>query len=133
MPPSVGQPAVPNPYGYYGQQYGSQQAGSPTTATQSSGGMPPPPHYANAHPPLPPTVAGPGSSLSSPSPSLTPSMGAWTEHLTPEGLRYYYNPQTGTSSWEMPPELQVRSELNWTELNVLVLPSELHVRSEEAL
>lgn len=35
-------------------------------------------------------------------------MGGWTEHLTPEGLRYYYNTQTGTSSWEMPPELQMK-------------------------
>ena len=30
---------------------------------------------------------------------------SWTEHMTPEGLRYYYNTSTGTSSWDRPPEL----------------------------
>jgi len=115
MPPSVGQPGVPNPYGFYGQPFGSQQGGSPTPASQSAGGIPPPPQYGLGPPPLPPTVgagAGAGASHhSSPMPPPPPppaSMGAWTEHLTPEGLRYYYNTQTGTSSWEMPPELQAK-------------------------
>jgi len=30
---------------------------------------------------------------------------AWSEHHTPDGLKYFYNTATGTSSWDVPPEL----------------------------
>ena len=38
-------------------------------------------------------------------PSQQAATHAWSEHLTPEGLRYYYNTATGTSSWDRPHEL----------------------------
>jgi len=46
-------------------------------------------------PPLPPA----------PTPAPAPANHSWTEHQTPDGLKYYYNTATGTSSWECPPEL----------------------------
>ena len=109
MPPMAGQPGVPGPYGYYGQQYGAQ-GGSPPSS-QAPGGVPPPPQYGGAPPPPPPHLGG-GNPHAPPLPPPAPpsSMGAWTEHHTPEGLRYYYNTQTGTSSWEMPPEMQVKQQ-----------------------
>ena len=113
MPPAVGQPGVPNPYGYYGQQYGQQGGGSPQgNASQPGGGGPPPPQYGGAPPPPPPGGGGLGGNGGQmggpplPPPAPQAIMGAWSEHLTPEGLRYYYNTQTGTSSWEVPHELQ---------------------------
>jgi hypothetical protein len=107
MPPGVGQPGVPHPYGYYGQQYGSQQTGSQTPASQAPSTIPPPPQYCAPPPPPPPRGVGAGVAAAMPPPPPLTPVGAWTEHLTPEGLRYYYNTQTGTSSWEMPPEMQV--------------------------
>ena len=103
MPP--GYPGVPNPYGgYYGGQYQGQQAGSPAAAQN-----PPPPHYGGGAPPPPPPSLGGGMQQSQPPPQPPPAAPmngtAWTEHVTPEGLRYYYNTQTGTSSWEQPPEM----------------------------
>ena len=102
MPP--GYPGVPSPYGgYYGGQYQGQQAGSPATAQNQ------PPHYGGGAPPPPPPSLGGGVQQSQPPPQPPPAapMGgtAWSEHVTPEGLRYYYNTQTGTSSWEQPPEM----------------------------
>jgi hypothetical protein len=107
MPPMGGQPGVPNPYGYYGGgQYGGNPNGQPSQQqsqlppSQQQYGMPPPPPQqmnqgggGTPQPPLPP-----------PAPAAAASH-AWTEHSTPEGLRYYYNASTGTSSWERPPEL----------------------------
>ena len=105
MPPMGGQPGVPNPYAYYGGPFGSQPGGGPGGQTtvgagnaQAYGTMPPPPPGAvgagvAGQPPLPP-----------PAPTA-PQAHVWTEHLTPEGLRYYYNNATGTSSWDRPPEM----------------------------
>ena len=103
MPPSVGQPG--NPYGYYGGQYGGGQGGSPAAASQPGGA---PPQYP---PPGPPPIPGGGSGSPPGGPGPLGGGGgspghAWSEHITPEGLRYYYNTQTGTSSWEMPAEMQ---------------------------
>jgi len=111
MPPGVGQPGVPHPYGYYGQQYGSQQTGSQTPASPAPRTIPPPPQYCSPPPPPPPSGVGAGVAAAMPPPPPLTPVGAWTEHLTPEGLRYYYNTQTGTSSWEMPPEMQVKQQL----------------------
>jgi len=109
MPPGVGQPGVPQPYGYYG-QYGTQQAGPPTGASQAPSTISPPPQYGAPPPPPPPTVVAASTTSTVPTPPSLTLMGVWTEHLTPEGLRYYYNTHTGTSSWEMPPEMQVKQQ-----------------------
>jgi hypothetical protein len=105
MPPMANQPGVP-PYAYYGGQFGGQ-AGAPQGAAGQAqahyGQMPPPPPPQQVYggkgggqPPLPP-----------PAPNTTsqPAGQPWTEHVTPDGLRYYYNTSTGTSSWERPAEL----------------------------
>ena len=99
MPP--GYPGVPYG-GYYGNQYQGQQAGSPA-ASQNQ-----PPHYGGGAPPPPPPNLGQQQSQPPPlPPPAAPMAGnAWTEHVTPEGLRYYYNTHTGTSSWEAPPEMR---------------------------
>ena len=49
-------------------------------------------------------------------PSQQAATHAWSEHLTPEGLRYYYNTATGTSSWDRPHEL---SQPNTMQLKVV--------------
>eukprot|EP00962_Isochrysis_galbana_P058816 scaffold32120_cov62-Isochrysis_galbana.AAC.1 len=36
----------------------------------------------------------------------------WTEHLSPDGRRYYYHKARGISSWEKPNELKTRAELS---------------------
>ena len=64
---------------------------------------PPPPRT----PPLPPTPP-PATSLVAPLQQAATH--AWSEHLTPEGLRYYYNTATGTSSWERPHELSQQGQ-----------------------
>jgi hypothetical protein len=112
MPPAVGQPAIP--YGFYGQHYGAQQGGPPAPAPQSASCMPPSHQFTNAPPP-PLSNVGVSHHAASHPPPLPPMMppasfGVWTEHLTPEGLRYYYNTQTGTSSWEMPLEMQMKHQ-----------------------
>jgi len=48
-----------------------------------------------AQPPLPPP----------PQPASSPAT-SWTEHHTPEGLKYYYNNVSCQSSWECPAELR---------------------------
>ena len=50
---------------------------------------------ADASIPPPPTAAA----------SAPLNNSGWTEHHTPDGLKYFYNTATGTSSWECPPEL----------------------------
>jgi len=108
LPPNMGQPGPPSPYNYFGHQY-SQHGVTHTSASQSPGAVPPAGQYGGAPPPPPPS--GQVSNSSPLLPAAPPSgMGAWTEHLTPEGLRYYYNTQTGTSSWEMPAELQLKQQ-----------------------
>lgn len=102
MPPMGGQPGVPNPYGYYGGQYGG---------SQPAGGQPAAPQAQQQYPPPPPPSQMSGGGGAAPQPPLpppapaAPASHAWTEHATPDGLRYYYNASTGTSSWERPPEL----------------------------
>ena len=64
---------------------------------------PPPPRT----PPLPPTPP-PATSLVAPLQQAATH--AWSEHLTPEGLRYCYNTATGTSSWERPHELSQQGQ-----------------------
>jgi hypothetical protein len=111
MPPMGGQPGVPNAYAYYGaSQFGSQPGGGGGVpgqqqvgagAPQGYGGMPPPPvsmggGMGGGQPPLPP--------------SQQAATHAWSEHLTPEGLRYYYNTATGTSSWDRPQELSQQGQ-----------------------
>lgn len=44
----------------------------------------------------------------------------WTEHTTPEGKKYFYNPKTGVSTWDKPDDLKTHAELAqascpWTE------------------
>lgn len=36
----------------------------------------------------------------------------WTEHLSPDGRRYYHHKARGISSWEKPNELKTRAELS---------------------
>ena len=104
MPPMGGQPGVPNPYAYYGAgQFGSSPAGAP--AQQPPGGAPHGGGYGAMPPPPPPGSMSPGGAAQPPLPPPAPMPHAWTEHVTPEGLRYYYNNSTGTSSWDRPPEM----------------------------
>jgi len=111
MPPMGGQPGVPNPYGYYGGQYSGSPSG-PTGAPQPTQVPPAQQQYGNmgaVPPPPPPQMSGGGGGnpqppLPPPAPAA-PASHAWTEHATPDGLRYYYNASSGTSSWERPPEL----------------------------
>jgi len=86
------------PYPFYG-QFGQQQPQVQQQQQQQQFNPPPPPPPDNptGAPPLPPPPQP------APAPSQAP---AWTEHHTPEGLKYYYNNSTGTSSWECPPELR---------------------------
>lgn len=99
--PPGGMPPYGYGYGQYGQggsQHGSQGPGGPQANTSPTGyaGIPPPPPPpsqggGDGQPPLPPPTPAPAS--------------AWSEHLTSEGLKYYYNTATGTSAWEEPAEL----------------------------
>ena len=96
MPPGMTAPQNgTTPYGFYG--YGAQQpqVGQPPQQQFGATSPPPPPDNPTGAPPLPPQ----------PAPAQSPAQ-AWTEHQTPEGLKYYYNNTTGTSSWECPPELR---------------------------
>lgn len=47
---------------------------------------------------------GPGGPLQAPA-AAQPAANPWTEHRAPDGRTYFYNRQTGTSSWTRPPEL----------------------------
>lgn len=96
VPPGVGQPGVAG-YGYFGTQYGGGPP--PAQSHQPVANVAQPQHYGNVPPPPPP---GKGGTPFVP----TANLAAWTEHITADGLRYYYNTATGTSSWEPPPELQ---------------------------
>lgn len=116
MQPGIGQPGVPS-YGYYGAQYGGPQPGPPSTHVQQPvGGVAPPQHYGHVPPPPPPGSKGA-------TPAAPPAnLAAWTEHITPDGLRYYYNTATGTSSWEPPPELQAMQMLQHRPQAVAPMP-----------
>uniref|UniRef100_A0A7S4BEX8 Uncharacterized protein n=2 Tax=Chrysotila carterae TaxID=13221 RepID=A0A7S4BEX8_CHRCT len=114
MPPNMSQ-ANNAPYNYYS-QYQQQQTQKQLQAQQqqqgvngqsvlshalsySSGSSPPLPSNGidnGQPPPLPPPPPAPASVPAS----------AWTEHHTAEGVKYYYNNITGTSSWECPSELR---------------------------
>ncbi len=115
MPPMGGQPGVPNPYAYYGTgQFGSQPGGGPggVPAQQQAGAGTPPGYGAMPPPPPPGTMGGAAGGAQPPLPPPAPQQAthAWSEHLTPEGLRYYYNTATGTSSWDRPQELSQQGQ-----------------------
>jgi len=101
MPPGMSQPPGGGHYNYYSQY--QQQPQQPSSAPPAyNGAAPPPPPPANeqhggqpAQPPLPPP----------PQPASSPAT-SWTEHHTPEGLKYYYNNVSCQSSWECPAELR---------------------------
>lgn len=104
-----GQPGVPNPYAYGYGQYGQQPGGGGGGGGQGPG-SPPLPQYGQQQMPPPPPPLGHGGNGGGqpplPPPAPATQLGhAWTEHTTPEGLKYYYNTSTGTSSWDRPPEL----------------------------
>jgi len=105
MPPGVAQPSVPG-YGFYGPQYGAPQAGPPSSASQQQINSISQAHQ-YAHIPTPPPLGSKSAQPPLPPPPPPSSYAGWTEHITPEGLRYYYNTASGTSSWEPPPEIQV--------------------------
>ncbi|KAL1527249.1 hypothetical protein AB1Y20_015925 [Prymnesium parvum] len=100
MPPGMTPPSGAGPFAQF--PFGAQQGQNQFLAQQQqqlSGGTPPPPPpndnpapTGGVPPPLPPQPA--------------PASQTWSEHQTPEGLKYYYNSSTGTSSWDCPPELR---------------------------
>lgn len=50
-------------------------------------------------------------------PALATSKG-WTEHVTPEGRKFYFNPITRISQWEKPDELKTADELQTNQPSV---------------
>ena len=112
MPPMGGQPGVPNAYAYYGaSQFGGQPGGAGGGVPgQQQGGAGAPQGYGG----MPPQPISMGGGMGGGQPPLPPSQQAathaWSEHLTPEGLRYCYNTATGTSSWERPHELSQQGQ-----------------------
>ena len=74
-------------------------AAAASAARQHPGGQ----HYAGY--PGYPAAAGayPGYPGYPPAQQPAAPAGAWSEHYTPEGYKYWYNATTGASSWEQPP------------------------------
>mmetsp|Transcript_31275 Transcript_31275/g.104501 ORF Transcript_31275/g.104501 Transcript_31275/m.104501 type:complete len:442 (-) Transcript_31275:315-1640(-) len=117
LPWNMGGPGGPNAYGpswpmSNGYNYPPQQPSPPPPQQQP----PPPPQYQQAPPPRKhsPPVAGYGgvsppttADMPPPPPPAAAPVPAsnWSEHRTADGLKYFYNTATGTSSWERPPEL----------------------------
>ncbi|KAJ0399342.1 hypothetical protein P43SY_001531 [Pythium insidiosum] len=68
-------------------------------------GMGPPPAFRGMPPPrgafLPPHLMAPARPFPVPT-ATTPVLPAgWTEHFTPQGVRYYYNASTGSSTYDL--------------------------------
>ena len=116
--PGVAQPAGGTPNYYPPQQQHHLQEQPPPQQQQ----QPPPPAAAAAAAAaaaqqqqqqqgasMVPAVDMATATATPPLPSSSPASSNWSEHHTPEGLKYYYNNSTGTSSWECPPELRPAS------------------------
>lgn len=81
------------------QQPPQQPQPTGSAASQYNGAAPTPP-------PPPPAGADAGTQPPPPGQPSAVSSSAWSEHHTPEGMKYYYNNVTCTSSWECPAELR---------------------------
>jgi pre-mRNA-processing factor 40 len=58
-----------------------------------------------------PTDAAAAAGAASDAPAGGAASG-WTEHVSPDGRRYYHHKARGISSWEKPNELKTRAELS---------------------
>ncbi|RLN54288.1 hypothetical protein BBJ28_00016282, partial [Nothophytophthora sp. Chile5] len=90
-----------------------QARGAPLRLDVVPGLVPPPMAMMNLRPPM---LAGGG--FRPPPTSGTALPPGWSEYVTPEGTKYYYNASTGVSTYDLPPQIPGAVEpsaLKWVE------------------
>lgn len=57
---------------------------------------------------------------------------SWTEYISPDGKKYYYNAEKDISTWEKPDELKTISEVTLTDYSVKEYPLGKNIRQKMA-